>query len=246
MNDIKFKVSITPAKTNNRMAKKDFNGFAKIRNGHYFSYGTFNSLRNKSGIYKLVCSVNGMIYIGSSTDIGARISKHFSNLRHNKHPNKLLSADYSKYGEKSFSFEVIEFCNDNLKDKERDYQNSYPLQKLYNLQIKDTYHSDSQRLGYKTRDMSSHKSVEYRQKMSTIKSNKIGQFDIKTKELINIYENSAIVCAKFGMARSTLLGCCNGSKKATKGYIWKYLNENNEIIKKGIGKHRNDDIVLSI
>ena len=41
----------------------------------------------------------------------------------------------------------------------------YGLSKLYNLMIKDTYHSDSQRLAWATQSHETHKSKEYREKM---------------------------------------------------------------------------------
>ena len=47
-------------------------------------------------------------------------------------------------------------------EKERDYQKSYGLSKLYNLMIKDTYHSDSQRLAWATQSHETHKTKEFR------------------------------------------------------------------------------------
>ena len=56
------------------------------------------------------------------------------------------------------------------------------------------------------------------------------------------------VCAKYSIAKSTLLGCCNGSKKTGKGYIWHYLDNNGNVITSGKDKERtimvhNEDIV---
>ena len=43
------------------------------------------------------------------------------------------------------------------------------------------------------------------------------------------------------------MGCCNGSKKSAYGFIWHYLDSENNIILQGKGKHRdiihNEDIV---
>ena len=49
------------------------------------------------------------------------------------------------------------------------------------------------------------------------------------------------------IAKSTLLGCCNGSKKRALGFIWHYLDANNNIMLQGKGRKRdiiqNEDIV---
>jgi len=61
-----------------------------------------------SGIYKIINVVNNKFYIGSSVDLRKRKSKHFSELRHNKHNNKHLQRAWDKYGEASFVFVVVE------------------------------------------------------------------------------------------------------------------------------------------
>ena len=61
-----------------------------------------------SGIYKIINIVNNKYYVGSSINLGRRKSKHFSELRHNKHNNKYLQNAWNKYGEGSFIFVVVE------------------------------------------------------------------------------------------------------------------------------------------
>jgi len=60
------------------------------------------------GIYKITNKLNKKIYIGSSMNIKARISKHKSQLRNNKHKNSHLQNSWNKYGEDNFKFEVVE------------------------------------------------------------------------------------------------------------------------------------------
>ena len=84
--------------------------------------------------------------------------------------------------------------------------------------------------------------------MSILKSNKIGKFDITTGELIEIYENSNDAASQNNIATSTLLGCCNGSKRQAKGYIYRYIDDDGNIIAEGKGRKRtiiqqNEDIV---
>lgn len=158
-----------------------------------------------------------------------------------------MLADFVKHGQNSFDFGVYEFTNENLFEKERNYQLKFSLEELYNLQIKDNHRSDAQRLSCKLSSKESHKTEAYRNKMKTLKSNKIGKFDETLGNLLEVFENSDEVCAKYNIAKSTLLGCCNGSKKKALGYIWHYLDENNNIMLQGKGRKRdiiqNEDIV---
>ncbi len=62
----------------------------------------------KGGIYTITNTVNGKIYIGSSSDIEARWSEHTRKLRNGVHGNIYLQRSWVKYGEESFKFEVIE------------------------------------------------------------------------------------------------------------------------------------------
>jgi len=60
------------------------------------------------GIYKITNKTNKKVYIGSSMNIKARISKHKSQLRNKKHRNGHLQNSWNKHGEDSFNFEIIE------------------------------------------------------------------------------------------------------------------------------------------
>lgn len=62
-----------------------------------------------SGIYKIICTANKKIYIGSSINLRDRRNAHFSELRRNKHGNRHLQNAWNKYGEQAFTFEVVEF-----------------------------------------------------------------------------------------------------------------------------------------
>lgn len=65
----------------------------------------------KSGIYKITNIKNNFYYIGSSVDISSRLCNHKSTLRKNTHNNPKLQNAWNKYGEHSFSFEIIELCD---------------------------------------------------------------------------------------------------------------------------------------
>lgn len=235
----KGKFTIKLKRTNRKATADGFNGYGKYRSNSNLPYGVMNELRYKKGIYYLKNKETNLVYIGSSCDIGRRISKHFSQLKVGNHPNNKLLDDYNKYGIKSFEYGILELVDENLKEKERDYQLKYGIDSLYNLQIKDNYHSDAQVTSWKNSSRDNHKTGEYREKMRKLKQNRIGKFDKNTMELLETFDNSNIAAIKANIAISTLLGCCNGSKKSAGGYVWRYLDKDNNILSKGKGRIRN-------
>jgi group I intron endonuclease len=66
------------------------------------------------GIYKIINVVNNKFYVGSAVNFSRRKTRHFSELRNNKHNNKHLQAAWNKYGEAAFIFAVIK----NVENKE--------------------------------------------------------------------------------------------------------------------------------
>lgn len=66
------------------------------------------SIPRTSGIYKITCTANSKIYVGSAVNLYQRWNRHRSELRTNKHTNPHLQSAWNKYGEQSFIFEVLE------------------------------------------------------------------------------------------------------------------------------------------
>ncbi len=62
-----------------------------------------------SGIYCIENKINNKTYIGSSKNLYQRLLKHFALLRHNKHENAHLQSAWNKYGEDSFTFEILDY-----------------------------------------------------------------------------------------------------------------------------------------
>ena len=65
----------------------------------------------KSGIYIIKNTVNGKVYIGSSTNVVRRRQTHFAQLRKNKHHNPHLQSAFNKYGKDSFEYAVLQYCS---------------------------------------------------------------------------------------------------------------------------------------
>lgn len=79
-------------------------------------------LKRKIGVYILTNNVNGKQYVGSSSNLYERLQNHFYHLKRNTHINSHLQHAYNKYGEKSFTYEIIEYCKlDNQFEREQYY-----------------------------------------------------------------------------------------------------------------------------
>lgn len=61
-----------------------------------------------SGIYEILCKINGKVYIGSSNNTRSRLLNHKRDLLKGKHINSHLQNSFSKYGVDNFIFRFIE------------------------------------------------------------------------------------------------------------------------------------------
>lgn len=89
-------------------------------------------LRFKCGIYEFFNLENGKRYVGSSKDIYNRLHEHYYNLKSNKAHNKHFQAAWNKYGEESFLYNVLEFCNEDVRFEREQYYIDF-IQPEYNL-----------------------------------------------------------------------------------------------------------------
>lgn len=80
------------------------------------------------GIYKIENKINGMIYIGRSSNIEGRIHEHKKIYKSNK-TKKYLYEEMNKYGIDNFDFSVLEECS-----KEESYE-----KEMYYIQKYDSY-----------------------------------------------------------------------------------------------------------
>lgn len=65
---------------------------------------------NRSGIYKITCTANGRIYIGSAVKFSARWAIHEHQAQKGRHHSKHLQRAWSKHGETAFRFDVMLIC----------------------------------------------------------------------------------------------------------------------------------------
>ena len=62
----------------------------------------------RSGVYQIRCKVNGKVYVGVSKDIHRRWMNHRTELGKGVSPHAKLQADWSRFGQDAFVFEVLE------------------------------------------------------------------------------------------------------------------------------------------
>jgi len=81
---------------------------------------------NISGIYIIINTKNGKIYIGQAINIRKRWQVHKWKLCNNQHPNKHLQFAWNKYGQKVFKFKILERCSvSTLDEREQHYLDIY-------------------------------------------------------------------------------------------------------------------------
>jgi predicted GIY-YIG superfamily endonuclease len=79
-----------------------------------------------SGIYVIVNTKNGKVYVGQTQDFKERWQQHKTDLRGNYHENRYLQSAWNKYGEKAFKFIKLEYCTiDQLKEREQHHIDIY-------------------------------------------------------------------------------------------------------------------------
>ena len=90
-----------------------------------------------SGIYLILNTRSGKVYIGQSQDIRKRWSEHKRELNKGIHTNTHLQHAWNKYGAKAFKFKILERCEVVLLDsREQHFLDIYIPQGLcYNIAL---------------------------------------------------------------------------------------------------------------
>ena len=90
-----------------------------------------------SGVYRIVNTLDGKVYVGSAVNISNRRWIHLSMLRRGRHRNSHLQNAWDKYGEECFIFETIEMCEpERLIEVEQRWINHYDSASRYNILTK--------------------------------------------------------------------------------------------------------------
>lgn len=139
------------------------------------------------GIYQIVNFVNGMRYIGSSSNLKNRLCEHKRQLNKNCHTNKFLQNASNKYGINNFKFEILLYCSkEDLIFYEQRAIDAYDFNTLYNIRIKAESNqglkaSDETRKKLSTERKTRKLSSETRKKISESHKGKILSDETKRK-----------------------------------------------------------------
>ena len=68
----------------------------------------YNEHSNQPGVYKIINTSNGRIYIGSAKEFKDRYRDHIKSLQKGTHHNKFLQNDWNKCGPDVFEYHVVE------------------------------------------------------------------------------------------------------------------------------------------
>ena len=93
---------------------------------------------NKNGGIYRICGPDNKVYIGSTKQFRSRTKGHLYSLLRGDHISKTMQADWDKFGESVFRFEIVEVINDPEQRLVREQEllaqlfASYPIDKIYN------------------------------------------------------------------------------------------------------------------
>lgn len=229
MEEIKIKFKFKSPKKEHKKV------YGEYRGNNTLYYGEMSKYGNNEAVYGIKNKITNKIYIGTTKKLQFRLLKHFNELHHNRHRAKRFQEDYNKFGKDSF--EIIIFDNTYSLQKEKEIQIEYGIDNIYNEKITGYYITEELREQRRNTSKETHKTKEYREKMSKLKTNLVAQYDLNMK-LIKIWNSAIEICETLGYTRSVILSCCNRNKKHAYGFNWRYVDNNGKIIYDGYKKAR--------
>lgn len=180
--------------------------------------------KRQIGIYCIKNVLTNKCYIGSSINIGIRLSKHKSQLKHNKHFNSHLQNSWNKYGEDYFSCFILEYCkSEELLDKEQSWVDILGDYNITKEVIRNTPSKESKRKMSLTRTV----------KIASgeiVKNNtkKIKKYDLNGN-FIKEYETITLASIENGISSDQIRRVLKKIHKTAKGFQWKYSTDESEI-----------------
>ena len=175
-------------------------------------------------IYKITNQKNGMVYIGSSTEVERRWRQHKEASINEKdhHYNYPLMIAFREFGIANFTFEII--------DTLPDYQAMIKAE--HDWIIKENCVKPN---GYNQTDKTDSPMLDptIAKKMSDTKRKKYGKRVCEidsTKNIINIWDSLAEAGEDTGLDRFKISNVCNGIRLTTGNRIFRFLDDENKII----------------
>ena len=179
------------------------------------------------GIYKIENLITNDCYIGSSLVIETRKNQHFNSLYRGKNSSRFLQAAYDKYGIDSFTFEIVEICDEDvLMIKEQYYLDT--VVPLYNM-CKKAYSTEGRKVSEETKDKLRERNFKlgikppestWRDRMR-----KVEMIDPNTNEVLMEFESMSEAARYFGKTGAfgtNISKVCKGLLKTSYKYKWQY------------------------
>ncbi len=193
-----------------------------------------------SGIYIITNLIDSKYYIGSSKNIKRRLREHKNGLIKNKHENKILQYAVNKYGIENFTFEDLEYYEEEyIVSMEQYWMNLLQVSnRKYGYNIQPVAYSGKGLSKEQHSQYGTHRSDETKEKLRIAhtgmrmspehKSNSakghyksILQLDLNDnilKEFISVKEATEF----FNGGAGTITKVLKGIGKTAYGYKWKY------------------------
>lgn len=198
------------------------------------------TILSTSGVYVIKNKLNNKIYVGSSFCVRRRLKDHLNKLLQNKHNNKHLQSAFNKYGQTSFQFAILEYCEP-IKDTILAIEQKY-------LDLNPEYNNAKcakNNAGWHHTKESIEKIVKNRvgkprpvnvknpspaikiKKYNYINKNRTIPVEQYTLDgtYINSFYSISSAARSINRRREGIRDCCRGRQLSAYGYIWKYKQD---------------------
>ena len=195
------------------------------------------------GIYKITNKINNKIYIGQSIDIERRWWEH----KHDDNHNSLIHLAIKKYGEKNFTFEIIEECNQNQLDEREQYwiktynsfEEGYNLTRggnsgfYYDITAIYKEYEKLQNIAQTAKVIGCSAGTVrkvirfYGINHSEMQEDKpVEQIDTKTLKVIKTYATIQDAADAMKVNRDAISMAASGKHNSSSGYFWRFVGDN--------------------
>lgn len=186
-------------------------------------------------IYKITNEINDKIYIGQTTQsLNDRIKNYWDEVVYSKTSRPIIEA-MRKYGYNKFHFEIVE---DNINSKEElDQKEIYYIKFFHSLTKENGYNIENG-----GNSVGKH-SEETKYKISQAQLGplnhmygKVGKLNSTSKPVIELttgktYESAMLATKELKLNFSHICAVARGTRGSTGGYVFRYLDENNQPIR---------------
>lgn len=194
------------------------------------------TVKTKMLIYKITNRINNKIYIGQTTQtLSGKIHNYKSEVKFYKGNPRLIILAMRKYGFENFSFEIVE---DNIQTKEE-----LDEREIYYIRFFDCQIDNGKGYNLENGGNSAGKHPESVKKKIGLAQigpknhmyGKCGELNKTSKTVIDIttgkvYGSAMIAAKENGLNFSHICACARGTRGSTGGKIFRYLDNNKNII----------------